>query len=53
VRELIKGRPLLGTTRNDFNVEPSGSRKVTMVITVRPPRQNAKPTGMKYEFEVR
>lgn len=53
VRELVKGRPVIGNQIKEFDLKPSGTGKVKVTITVTPPQPDAKPTVTKFEFEVK
>jgi hypothetical protein len=53
VRELVNGRPLIGSHIKEFDLKPSGTGKVTVTITVTPPQPDAKPMVTKFEFLVK
>lgn len=53
VRELVNGKPLIGTTVMEFTVQPSDVGKVTVTLTVTPPQPDAKAKVSKYSFQVK
>lgn len=53
VRELVKGRPVIGNQIKEFDLKPSGTGKVKVTITVTPPQPDTKPTVTTFEFEVK
>ena len=53
VRELVKGRPIIGNSVTEFDLKPTGTGKVTATITVTPPQPDAKAKVTKVEFDVK
>jgi hypothetical protein len=53
IRELVNGRPILGSHTKQFDLRPADTGKVTVTITVTPPQPDAKPKVTKIEFEVK
>jgi hypothetical protein len=53
VRQLVGGRPLLGSTVKEFDLRPTGTGKVTVTLTVTPPQPNAPARVTRIEFEVK
>jgi hypothetical protein len=53
VRELVNGRPLLGSHIKEFDLKPTGMGKVMVTITVTPPQPGAQPKVTKFEFAVK
>lgn len=53
LRELVNGRPSIGSQVKEFDLKPTGKGKATVTITVTPPQPDTKPTVTKFEFEVK
>jgi hypothetical protein len=53
VREVVNGRPVIGTTVKEFDLKPTDTGKVTVTITVTPPQPNAPAITTKIEFDVK
>jgi hypothetical protein len=53
VREVVNGRPLIGTTVKEFDLKPTDMGKVTVTITVTPPQPNAPAKTTKFEFDMK
>jgi hypothetical protein len=53
VRELVNGRPLIGTFVKEFDLRPTDTGKVTATITVTPPQPGVAPKVAKIEFDVK
>ena len=53
VRKLVNGKPIIGNSIKEFDLQPTDKGKVTVTITVTPPQPDAKATKTTYQFEVK
>jgi hypothetical protein len=53
LRNLNKGRPLIGGQTREFDLKPTGPGAVTVTITMKPPQPNAEARITKYTFTVK
>jgi hypothetical protein len=52
LREVVGGETLIGVYKKEFDLKPTGTGKVTVTITVKPPQPDAKDKVTKYVFTV-
>lgn len=49
----MNGHPIIGNHVREFDLKPTGTGKVTAIITMTPPQPNIEPKVTKFEFEVK
>ena len=52
IRRIVNGRPLIGASDTEFDIEPTGKGEVTVTISVKLPNAN-KPEVKAYSFTVK
>jgi hypothetical protein len=52
LREVVGGETLIGVSKKQFDLKPTGTGKVTVTITVTPPQPDAKAKVTKFVFTV-
>lgn len=53
IREVKNGRPLIGGSIKEFELQPTGAGDVTATITVAPPQPGARAKTNVFEFKVK
>jgi hypothetical protein len=52
LREVTEGETLIGVYKKEFDLKPTGTGKVTVTITIKPPQPDAKDKVTRYVFTV-